>query len=593
MDYRAPVREMRFVLDSICDWQSLAREGAFPDLSADLLDAILDEAAKFAQGVFAPLNAIGDREGAVLVDGRVRLPDGFRDAYRQYVEAGWNCVSAPERFGGQDLPFMVQIALHEAMTSANMAFSLCPTLTQGAIEALLAHGSPEQQALYLPKLVSGEWSGTMNLTEPQAGSDVGALKTRAEPLGDGRYKITGTKIYITWGEHDCAENIIHLVLARLPGAPEGTKGISLFLVPKYLVEADGSLGARNDLRCVSLEEKLGIHASPTCVMSYGDDGNCIGYLIGEENRGMACMFTMMNNARINVGLQGLGVAVRAYQAALAYAGERVQSAKFGQRGAPVSIIEHADVRRMLMTMKAEIEAARAIVYLTAAAVDRAHHGTDAAARGAGQALADLLTPIAKAYPTDIGVEVSSLAIQVFGGMGYIEETGVAQHYRDARIAPIYEGTNGIQAIDLVGRKLPAGGGAAWRHLLAKIRDDAAALEGELAAWRDDLTQAAQALETASDWLLRRGDERPDDAAAGAVPYLRMFATVLGAHLLAEQARVAAHALAVGGNDPFHAAKIATARFYIEQILPPAVALLGPLTRGADAHYALNEAQLAL
>ncbi|RME63054.1 MAG: acyl-CoA dehydrogenase [Alphaproteobacteria bacterium] len=594
MNYKAPVREMRFVLDTVCGWQELARGGAFPDLSGDLVDAILEEAGKFAAGVFAPLNAVGDRHGAVLENGVVRLPKGFREAYRQFVEAGWNCVSAPAEYGGQGLPFMMQIAVQESMAAANLSFSLCPMLTQGVVEALLAHGTPAQKAAYLPKLVSGEWTGTMNLTEPQAGSDVGALKTRAVANGDGSYKITGTKIFITWGEHDCADNIVHLVLARLPDAPAGTKGISLFLVPKFLVDADGGLGRRNDVRCASLEHKLGIHASPTCVMAYGDNDDCVGYLVGEENRGMACMFTMMNNARINVGLQGVAIAARAYQGALAYARERVQSAKFGSRGPAVRIIEHADVRRMLMTMKAQTEAARAIVYLTAAALDRAHHGVDAQARDAGRALADLLTPVAKAHATDIGVEVASQAIQVFGGMGYVEETGVAQYYRDARIAPIYEGTNGIQAIDLVGRKLPQGGGAAWRHLVDKIRRDARALPQPLDDLAPALVEGADALERASDWLMARASEQPDDAAAGAVPYLRLLAGVLGAHLLTEQAAAAHKARTAGaGEDSFLSAKAVTARFYVEQILPSAVALLGPVTRGAAAFYALDEEQLAL
>lgn len=590
MTYTAPLKDMKFVLDQICGLDSLAQT-AFPDLSDDLVDAILEEAGKFASGVFAPLNRVGDEHGAVLENGVVRLPEGFKDAYRQFVEGGWNCLSGTPDYDGQGLPFVLQTAVQEAVTSANMAFSLCPLLSQGAIEALTTHGTDEQKSTYLHKLISGEWTGTMNLTEPQAGSDVGALKTRAERQADGSYKIKGTKIFITWGEHDCADNIIHLVLARLPDAPAGTKGISLFLVPKFLVNTDGSLGKRNDLRCVSLEHKLGIHASPTCVMSYGDNDECVGYLIGEENRGMACMFTMMNNARIGVGLQGVAIAERAYQAALTYAKDRIQSAKFGTRGGGVPIIEHADVRRMLMTMKAQIEAARAIVYLTAVSVDRAHHGADEATRRAGQGMADLLTPIAKAFGTDVGVDVSSLAVQVHGGMGYIEETGAAQHYRDARIAPIYEGTNGIQALDLVGRKLGLDGGAHWQDLFADMRADIASLDGHdnIIAIKAYLEDGLDALDAATRWLATQDMSAANHIAAGATPYLRMFALVLGGYLLAKEAVAAAQLLDKGeGDSTYLKAKIATARFFAEQLLPQATALHGPVTRGADMLYALDE-----
>ncbi|MFZ5609110.1 MAG: acyl-CoA dehydrogenase [Pseudomonadota bacterium] len=596
MSYAAPLDRMRFTLDAVCDLDDLTRQG-FPDLSRDLVAAILQEAGKFAAGVFAPLNRVGDAQGCVLENGVVRTPEGFKAAYKHFVEGGWNCLSATPDYGGQGLPFVLQTAVQETITSANMAFSLCPLLSQGAIEALSAHGSPRQKATYLPKLISGEWTGTMNLTEPQAGSDVGALKTRAEPVGDGRYKIKGTKIFITWGEHDCAENIIHLVLARLPGAPPGTKGISLFLVPKFLVEENGALGKRNDLRCVSLEHKLGIHASPTAVMSYGDNDECIGWLIGGENRGMAAMFTMMNNARIGVGLQGVAIAERAYQAAVHYARERVQSAKFGSPSrAPVAIIEHADVRRMLMTMRAHTEAARAIVYRTAAAVDWAHHGGDKETREAAQGLADLLTPIAKAYGTDVGVEVASLGVQVHGGMGYIEETGAAQHYRDARIAPIYEGTNGIQALDLVGRKLAMDGGAHWQNLVADMAAFAKALaadKGALAGLAPYLEDALAALAAASRWLMDKDMGSADHVAAAASPYLRLFALTLGGHLLAVEARAAQAQLAAGAPEKtlFHA-KIATARFFAEQILPQAPALLGLVTRGGDGLYALSAEALA-
>ncbi|MBV8972111.1 MAG: acyl-CoA dehydrogenase, partial [Sphingomonadaceae bacterium] len=480
--------------------------------------------------------------------------------------------------------------VQEQLTSANMAFSLCMMLSQGAIEALQAHASPDLQATYLTKLVSGAWTGTMNLTEPQAGSDVGALRTRAEPAGDGTYRISGTKIYITWGEHDAAANIVHLVLARLPDAPPGTKGISLFLCPKFLPDAEGAFTVRNDLRAIGVEHKLGIHASPTCTMAFGERNQCVGYLVGAEGGGMKAMFTMMNHARINVGLQGVAIAERAYQGALAFARERVQSARFGQGGQAVRIVEHADVRRMLMTAKATTEAARALTYFTAAAVDRGHAGDLQ-----GQALADLLTPVTKAWATDIGVEVASLCLQVFGGMGYVEETGAAQHLRDARIAPIYEGTNGIQALDLVGRKLAAGGGAAWRSLFAAIRQDLRDLppKGDLAALKPYLDDALAALESATVWLTGNEAERLGDTAAGATPYLRMFGITVGGWLLARQA-VAAHERLVrqAGDPAFLKAKIVTARFFAEQVVPQATALLGPVTRGAELFYAIPEEVLA-
>jgi alkylation response protein AidB-like acyl-CoA dehydrogenase len=570
--YTAPIAEQRFVLETVAGLEELARLPGFEAASPDLIDAVLGEAAKLAENGFAPLNRIGDTEGARLEDGRVRLPAGFAEAYRQYVEAGWASLGAGPAHGGQGLPFSLGCAVQEQLTSANMAFSLCMMLSQGAIEALERHGSDEQQRLYLPKLVSGEWTGTMNLTEPQAGSDVGALRTRAEPAGDGSWRIKGQKIFITWGEHELAENIVHMVLARTPDAPPGTKGISLFLVPKYLVRSDGSLGARNGVRCVSIEHKLGIHASPTCTMSFGEDEDCAGWLVGEEMAGMRAMFTMMNHARINVGLQGVAIAERAYQGALAFAKERVQ----GRR-----IIEHADVRRMLMTAKATTEAVRALVYATAAAVDRAHAEPDPEARRLAQGRADLLTPVAKAYATDMGVEIASLSLQVFGGMGYIEETGAAQHLRDARIAPIYEGTNGIQAMDLVGRKLGLDGGEHLRALIAEMRS--AELPQELAT-------GINAMEAASEWLQARSD--PEDPAAGASPYLRMFGIVVGGWLMAKQAEVARTRLERGEEGrAFLEAKIATARFFAEQVVPQAAALLGPVTRGRDAVFALGEERL--
>lgn len=595
MTYTAPVTEQRFVLDTIADIGGLAQLPAFEAVSPDLVDAILNEAGKLAGQVFAPLNRVGDEQGAKFANGRVTLPAGFREAYAQYVEGGWASLGADPAYGGQGLPFALASAVQEQVTSANMAFSLCMMLSQGAVEALQAHASDELKRIYLTKLVSGEWTGTMNLTEPQAGSDVGALRTRAERQADGTYRIEGSKIFITWGEHDVADNIVHLVLARLPDAPAGTKGISLFVVPKFLVNLDGSLGEHNDLRCVSIEHKLGIHASPTCTMSFGDHDNCVGYLVGEENAGMRAMFTMMNHARINVGLQGVAIAERAYQGALAYARERVQSAKFGGSRDPVRIIEHADVRRMLMTLKATTEAIRALTYLNAAAVDRAHGATDADEKIRAQGLADLLTPVTKGYATDMGVELSSLAIQIFGGMGYIEETGAAQHLRDARIATIYEGTNGIQALDLVGRKLPTAGGAHWKALFAEIRTFVKAMpqDGDVGAMRPYLDDGLAALEKATVWLVGNQDDSAADTAAGATPYLRMFGVVVGAYLLARQAKVATERLSHGEGDPaFLKAKIATARFFVEQILPQATALLGPITRGSHLLYALEEAQFA-
>jgi alkylation response protein AidB-like acyl-CoA dehydrogenase len=567
MTYAAPIAEQRFVLETVADIAGLARLPMFAQATPDVVDAILAEAGKLTTGVFAPLNRIGDTVGARLENGVVRLPEGFADAFRQYVAGGWIGLGADPAHGGQGLPFALACAVQEQLTSANMAFSLCPMLTLGAIEALQAHGSQEQKDEYLARLVSGEWTGTMNLTEPQAGSDVGALRTTATPAADGSWRIKGQKIYITWGEHDLAANIVHLVLARTPGAPKGTKGISLFIVPKMLRD-----GTRNDLRCVSIEHKLGIHASPTCTMSFGDNDACVGFMVGEENAGMRAMFTMMNHARVNVGLQGVAIAERAYQAALAFARERVQVKR---------IIEHADVRRMLMTIKATTEAIRAIAYLNAAAVDRAHAGEREA-----QGLADLLTPVTKAYATDMGVELSSLALQVFGGMGFVEETGAAQHYRDARIAPIYEGTNGIQAMDLVTRKLPQGH---WRDLVADMRGDIGRLDGDLAALAPYLADAVDAVEAASGWLLANAGE---DAAAGASPYLRMLGITLGGWLLARQALSARARLAAADGDPaFLRAKMATARYFAEQIVPHAAALLGPATRGAATLFAVEEAAL--
>lgn len=595
--FRVPVKEIRFALETVCDWRSLQALPAFAEATPDLVDAVLEESAKLAENVIAPLNVVGDRQGSRLVEGEVRTPEGFREAYRQYVEGGWNGLSASPDFGGQGLPFALALAVQESWTAANMAFSLCPMLSQGAIEALTHHADEAMKTRYLSKLVSGEWTGTMNLTEPQAGSDVGALKARAEPAGDGSWRIFGQKIFITWGEHDMAENILHLVLARTPGAPEGTRGISMFLVPKFLLDEAGRPDRRNDVRCVSLEHKLGIHASPTCVLAFGDGDGAIGWLIGEENRGMRNMFTMMNHARINVGLQGVAIAERAMQQAQAFARERIQSADITAPGAGgVPIVRHGDVRRMLMTMKARTAAARALALLTASAVDRAHASEEAEERRAAQGRADLLTPVTKAWATDIGVEVASLGIQIHGGMGYIEETGAAQHLRDARIAPIYEGTNGIQAMDLAGRKLGMDGGAHWRALFDEIGDFIADLPGRgpLATLAPYLEDGLEALRTASVWMAGNAGTAPRDMATGAQPYLRLFGSVVGAWLLARQAVEAARRLEQGDGDrAFLEARIVLARFFAEQLLPPATALLGPITRGAELFYAIGEEDLAV
>ena len=596
MPYTPPLSEQRFVLETTAGISQLATLPGYEGASADMVDAILEEAAKLMTGEFVPLNALGDRIGAKAVDGVVTMPDGFKAAYDAYVAGGWIGLGASPAHGGQGLPFVLASAVQEQLTSANMAFSLCPMLTLGAIEALQVHASPEQQRLFLEPLISGRWTGTMNLTEPQAGSDVGALRSLATPAADGSWRIKGSKIYITWGEHDLAENIVHLVLARTPDSPPGTKGISLFIVPKFHVNPDGSLGGRNDVRAVSTEHKLGIHASPTCTMAFGDSDACVGFMVGAEGAGMRAMFTMMNHARINVGLQGIAVAEAAYQHALDYARNRVQSAKFGGGRAPVRIIEHADVRRMLMTVKANTEAARAIAYCTAAAVDRAHAEPDAEARKVAQGLADLLTPVTKAFATDIGVEMASLALQVFGGMGFVEETGAAQHYRDSRIAPIYEGTNGIQALDLVGRKLGMDGGTHWRALFAKERAFIKALpkDGDLGQLAPYLEDALEALQTATVWVVGNDGDQMGDTAAAATPYLRMFALTIGGCLLARQAVEASRRLAAGEGDPeFLKAKIATARFFAEQLLPAAPGLLGPITRGDALLFAIpEEAMLA-
>ncbi|GJD29889.1 3-methylmercaptopropionyl-CoA dehydrogenase [Methylobacterium adhaesivum] len=570
MTYRAPVSEMLFALRHVAGLDAVLGD----DLTADDARTILEEAARVADGVIAPLNRAGDRHGTPLRDGAVTTAPGWREAYRTWIDGGWNGLSADPDHGGQGLPLLLNAACTEMWNGASIAFGLCPLLTAGGIEALAQHGSEDLKARYLGKLVSGEWTATMNLTEPQAGSDLALLRSRAEPVGDGRYRIVGAKIYITYGEHDLADNIVHLVLARLKDAPAGTRGISLFLVPKVL--PDGTL---NDLRCSGIEHKLGIHGSPTCSMAFGDDGGAIGWLIGEENRGLACMFTMMNAARLGVGLQGVGIAERATQGALAYARERRQGRAPGAQGTS-AIVEHADVQRMLLTMKAYTAAARGICYLTAAALD--------AARGAeGQAAHDrasLLTPVAKAFSTDIANEVTSLGVQVHGGMGFVEETGAAQHMRDARILGIYEGTNGIQAIDLVTRKLPLRDGATVRAQLASLRrvaegllKDADPAYGHMGA---RLRAGIEALDRATSFQLRAlASNRPETALPGATPYLRLFGLVQGAACLAQGARAARAALQAGDTDPGHAGRIALARFFAENELTAAAGLADTVMDG--------------
>ena len=565
MPYRAPVEEFRFLFDHVVGYGDVTATARFADAAGETTEAVLAGAGRLCEEVLAPLRRTGDLHPARLENGVVRTPPGFAEAYRAMAEAGLIAVSAPADHGGLGLPQTVAAALNEMMAGANLALNLGPLLTQGQIEALAAHASEELRALYLPKLVSGEWSGTMNLTEPQAGSDVGALRTKAEPLGDGTYAITGQKIYITWGDADFMENVVHLVLARLPGAAAGTKGISLFLVPRHLPDADGNPGERNAVRVVSLEHKMGLHGSPTCVMDYA---GAKGWLVGAENGGMAAMFTMMNNARLGVGVQGIGVAEGAYQHALAYARTRVQ----GKAPGSGTIVEHADVRRMLAAMKADTQAARAIALSCAVAIDMAEATGDAA----WTARAALLTPIAKSFGTDVGTWVANEGVQIHGGMGYVEETGAAQFLRDVRVTAIYEGTNGIQAMDLVGRKMMDGGDAAFR-LLDEIQAGAEAARGAEPELARAVWNAAESLREATEWLLEQG---MDTRFAGAVPYQRAFARVLGGH-------VHLKAALAGG-----AARRALARFYIESLLPEHAALLAQARDGGGAVLGLSPDDLA-
>jgi alkylation response protein AidB-like acyl-CoA dehydrogenase len=582
MTYAAPVDDILELLRSAAGLEDLIARGLLPGVDEDTIRAVIEEAGKFGAEVLEPLNAPGDRIGSKLIDGKVETPPGWKEAYARFAAGGWAGLQAPEEWGGQNLPAIVATAAGEIWNAANMGFGLCPLLTQGAVDALEAQGSEELKRRYLPRMVSGEWTGTMNLTEPQAGSDLAAIRTRAERQPDGSYRLYGTKIFITYGDHEMTPNIVHLVLARLPGAPAGTRGISLFLVPKYLVNADGSLGARNDVTCAGLEHKLGIHASPTCVMKYGEREGAVGYLVGEENRGLNVMFIMMNAARLAVGVQGVAVAERATQRAAAYARERRQGRSLAADGeAMVPIIEHPDVRRSLATMRSLTQAARAICLVTAKETDVSRRAPDAAERTAAAHRAALLTPVAKAFATEIGCEVASLGVQVHGGMGYIEEAGAAQHYRDARILPIYEGTNGIQAIDLVTRKLPLEGGRVVagyiEELQRTVREVRASNRADFGTMGERLGQAVSALAEASRFLGASLASRPEAALAGASPYLRLFGLAAGCGYLAMGALAAARSGAAAGAKP-----IALARFFAENVATAAPGLNETILKGADS-----------
>ena len=589
--YRAPLKDMKFVLNELAGLGEVGKLPGYEEATPDTVDAILEEASKFASGVLDPINYSGDQEGSKWADGAVKTPKGFREAYKQFCEGGWNALPFEAEWGGQGLPRLVSTPVQEMWKSSNMSFSLCPLLTQGAIEALLLRGSPELQRRYLPKMVEGSWTGTMNLTEPQAGSDLSLVRTRAERQGD-HFLISGQKIFITYGEHDMSENIVHLVLARTPEAPEGVKGISLFVVPKFVPNADGTPGKRNPAKCASIEHKLGIHASPTAVMVYD---KAVGYLVGEENRGLEYMFIMMNAARFAVGLEGVAIAERAFQRALAFAKERIQGRDLvqGAQGtnAAVPIIRHPDVRRMLMLMKSQTEAMRALAYTTAAAMDYAHKHPDAEARKQHQAFVDLMIPVVKGWSTETGIEVASLGVQVHGGMGFVEETGAAQYLRDARITTIYEGTTGIQAMDLVGRKIAREAGATAKAWLASLKtldaEFARSGNADIKALRAQLAQGAQAVADGVNFIVETKDPRV--SFAGAVPFLKLMGIVAGGWQMA-RAALAAEKRLIGGDRPFLEAKIATARFYGDQVLVQAPALRDTVVKGSPAVMALSEEQ---
>ncbi|SDR62220.1 acyl-CoA dehydrogenase [Paraburkholderia tuberum] len=595
MSYTAPIKDMLFAMKELAGLEDTATLPGFEDANFDTAQAVLEESAKLCGEVLAPLNVDGDRNPSSWKDGNVSATPGFASAFRQFAAGGWQGVQHPVEYEGQGLPKVVAAACIEMLNASNLSFALCPMLTDGAIEALLTGGSEAQKQTYVPKLISGEWTGTMNLTEPQAGSDLAMVRTRAEPQGDGSFKLFGTKIFITWGEHDMAKNIVHLVLARTPNAPEGVKGISLFLVPKFLVNEDGSLGERNDVHCVSIEHKLGIKASPTAVLQFGDHGGALGQLIGEENRGLEYMFIMMNAARFAVGMQGVGISDRAYQKAVAYAKDRVQSRPVdGSAKQSVAIIQHPDVRRMLATMRSLTEASRALGYVAASHCDLAHRHPDDATRAKHQAIYEYLVPIVKGWSTELSIDVASLGVQVHGGMGLIEETGAAQYYRDARILPIYEGTTAIQANDLIGRKTLRDGGKVAKELLAGIAETVEALGAQqgaaFASMKTQLLQGQRALGAVVDFVVANAKGDPNAVFAGSVPYLKLAGIVLGGW---QMARAQLAAAARRDEDPaFHDAKIATARFYAEHVLPQAAALEVAIVsaKGDEGVLALSEDQ---
>ena len=596
-DYTPPLRDINFLLDHVTPIEGLSKLAPFGDIDRDAVQSIIEEFGRLMSDVWAPLNAVGDTEGSHVDGDEVVTATGFKEAYQQYAEAGWGAVPFEEAYGGGGFPWLVGIVQQELLNSANMALAMAPLLTQGAIDAILHHGSEQQKEQYLLKMVSGEWTGSMNLTEPDAGSDVGALRTKAVKQDDGSYRISGQKIFITFGEHSFTENIVHLVLARTPDAPTGTKGISCFIVPKFLVNDDGSLGERNDVHIVSVEHKMGIRASPTCVLAYGDNSDgAIGYLIGEENAGMRYMFTMMNNARLGVGVEGLGLAERAYQKALAYTKERKQGfAPGAARGEKSFIVEHPDVRRSLLTMKAYTESMRVLCYKVAEQIDISRHGDDEVTRTAAAEMVDLLIPLTKSFCTDVAETVTSIGVGLHGGMGFIEETGAAQFYRDTKITQIYEGTNGIQAMDLVGRKLPMRAGGVHQDQVGRMRATLEELAGagpELTVIHRELAAAIESLVEAADWILAEGLADPVQALSAATPFQRLYATTVAGWLMGVQALVAKRQIDADAADADVAAvKLVTARFYAEHLLPQVHGLVAPIKAGKDDLFALTADQL--